>query len=434
MEQLPKIARERLAQQHAESEHPAADVLAGFIERSLGVDERQRVLTHLARCTDCRDALALAMPDELAAAPVNVTPERRAWYEWSLFRFGGLAAALTVIVVAVLLVRPHARQAQDASAPAQSGSVSTSSSPAPIAEPSSQTPTSDKTLRDENLTASKARPNEERDRITATLQKKQADALSAKPQNEMQAGDAGTVSSLTKPNNQAVVVGGAAASNVAVPAPSAKDAKAQKAQAQQRQDQQAQAQQNQRFQQTQSLDQLESNSAASQQATAPAAPPPPSRKEEVTVTAAAPAIASMQAEVSPLSKAKAAPAEKDSSRLGHGPLKSIASTLRWTISAAGTVQRSADNGVHWQDVPIAEGAKVRTLAVGDSGVWAGGSALYHTNNLGEHWDPVTVTDENHSMEGEITRIDLPSVSRVELQTSAGQKWTSNDGGHTWKLQ
>ena len=428
MEQLPKIARERLAQQHAESEHPAADVLAGFIERSLGVDERQRVLTHLAHCTDCRDALALAIPDELAVAPVNVTPQRRAWYEWSLFRFGGLAAALTVIVVAVLLVRPHARQAQDASAPAQAGSASATLSPGPVAEPTTQTPTSDKTLRDESLPASRAQSTEERDRITATLQKKETATESTKLQNEKQAGDAGTASKLARLHDEPIVVGGAVASNIAVPSHSAKDAKTQlqKAQtSQQRQDQQAQ-----------SFDQLESNSAASQQASTPAPPPPapPSRKEEVTVTAAAPAISTMQAEVSPRSKVKPAPAEAERSRLGRGPLKSVASALRWTISTAGTVQRSADNGAHWQDVSIAEGAKVRTLAVGDSGVWAGGSALYHTNDLGEHWDQVTVGNEGQSMEGEITRIDLPSVSRIDLQTSAGQKWTSNDGGHTWKLQ
>ncbi|MBV9610688.1 MAG: zf-HC2 domain-containing protein, partial [Acidobacteria bacterium] len=126
MEQLPKIARQRLAQQRAESDHPAADVLAAFVERSLAEDERERVLGHLARCAECRDVVALAMP-EAEPALRDALPQERAWHEWWVFRVGGLAAALVVIMVAVLLVRPHPRKGEEASVAAKLQTSETSS-------------------------------------------------------------------------------------------------------------------------------------------------------------------------------------------------------------------------------------------------------------------------------------------------------------------
>ncbi|MBV9608893.1 MAG: hypothetical protein JO187_05000, partial [Acidobacteria bacterium] len=112
----------------------------------------------------------------------------------------------------------------------------------------------------------------------------------------------------------------------------------------------------------------------------------------------------------------------------------VNSTIRWTISPAGAVQCSTDNGAHWQDISIAEGKTFRTLAASGSEVWAGGSALYHSSDFGADWAPVNVGNKQQAMEGEITRIQLPSETRVEVTTSAGQNWTSGDGGRTWSLQ
>src|SRR5262249_16016976 len=110
----------RLAQQRPDSEHPAADVLAAFVERALAPKEREDVLAHLARCADCRVVVALAGP-EAETGVATRQHQQRAWHEWWVFRVGGLAAALTVIVVAAALFLPHGRHAKEASAPAQPG-------------------------------------------------------------------------------------------------------------------------------------------------------------------------------------------------------------------------------------------------------------------------------------------------------------------------
>src|SRR5581483_12358462 len=173
MEQLPRIARERLAQQHANSEHPEADVLAAFIERSLRGPEREHVLAHLASCAECRDVVALSMPD-IEPELTNVQPQRRAWYEWSAFRFGGLAAALTVVVIAVVLFRPQARQAKEAATPAAPaanvapGSSVTSSDAKPPAPANAPAPSS--ALHDDEKATFSASAREQ-DKLARSLKK-----------------------------------------------------------------------------------------------------------------------------------------------------------------------------------------------------------------------------------------------------------------------
>ncbi len=142
MPEFPKLARERLAtqQQAASGTHPDADLLAAFAEQSLSGAEREQVLTHLAACPQCRQVVALAFPalEQPAPAAADVS---RAWHEWWVFRWGGLAAALAVILVAVYLARPRARVGQEAEAPEKAGaSIAVPATPAPpaVAPPAEQ--------------------------------------------------------------------------------------------------------------------------------------------------------------------------------------------------------------------------------------------------------------------------------------------------------
>jgi len=53
--------------------HPNADVLTAFAEQALAASERDGVLEHLARCGDCRELIALALPPaEIVAAPIAI--------------------------------------------------------------------------------------------------------------------------------------------------------------------------------------------------------------------------------------------------------------------------------------------------------------------------------------------------------------------------
>ncbi len=62
MQNVPKIVRERLRAVTPAVNHPDADALTAFAEHSLPELERDVVLEHLARCGDCRDIVALALP------------------------------------------------------------------------------------------------------------------------------------------------------------------------------------------------------------------------------------------------------------------------------------------------------------------------------------------------------------------------------------
>ena len=101
MQQLPQIVKVRL-QQTARSEHPDADALTAFAERSLPNLERSVVMEHLARCGECREVLALALPEiEEVVMPALV---RRPWLSMPALRWGAIAASL-IVVLSVGIVR-----------------------------------------------------------------------------------------------------------------------------------------------------------------------------------------------------------------------------------------------------------------------------------------------------------------------------------------
>lgn len=102
MQNVPKIVRERLKAVTPAVNHPDADVLTAFAERSLQERERASVLEHLARCGDCRDIVALALP---AAEPTQATVRRSpgGWLTWPTLRWGFVAAGVVAIAAFGLL-------------------------------------------------------------------------------------------------------------------------------------------------------------------------------------------------------------------------------------------------------------------------------------------------------------------------------------------
>src|SRR6204780_2867541 len=98
MQDVPKIVLKRLQETAVAGPHPDADLLTAFAEQSLAEPERVRVMDHLARCSDCREVLALALPAmELvavaaSAADASTTPARSRWFPWPVLRWGVAAA------------------------------------------------------------------------------------------------------------------------------------------------------------------------------------------------------------------------------------------------------------------------------------------------------------------------------------------------------
>src|ERR1043166_2094150 len=105
MENVPKIVRERLRIADVAVDHPDAEVLTAFAERSLPQVERGTVLEHLAHCGECREIVALALPP-MEAAEIPMAPSRRRRFTWPALRWG-FAVAGVVVIITLAVVQRH---------------------------------------------------------------------------------------------------------------------------------------------------------------------------------------------------------------------------------------------------------------------------------------------------------------------------------------
>jgi len=109
MQNVPKIVVKRLQSPTADS-HPDADLLTAFAEHSLGGRERAHVVEHLARCGDCREIVALALPaTEAVAASRSGNTARTGWFSWPVLRWGVVAVGM-VAVLSVGILQFRLRQ------------------------------------------------------------------------------------------------------------------------------------------------------------------------------------------------------------------------------------------------------------------------------------------------------------------------------------
>jgi hypothetical protein len=92
--------------------------------------------------------------------------------------------------------------------------------------------------------------------------------------------------------------------------------------------------------------------------------------------------------------------------------------LRWTVTSDGRVQRSSD-GRNWSDVPITKdnSVKFRALASDGDEVWVGGArgALYYSDDAGGTWRPHPI----EQVTGDIIRLNVNGKTLI-ISTSSGQ--------------
>jgi hypothetical protein len=83
------------------ADHPDANLLGAFAEKTLPKHEQSQLLKHLSICTGCRGVVALtaALPDPVGAAAA-VPPSAR-WFAWPFLRWGALATCVVVVGAAV---------------------------------------------------------------------------------------------------------------------------------------------------------------------------------------------------------------------------------------------------------------------------------------------------------------------------------------------
>src|ERR1700757_4054503 len=100
MQNVPNIVRERLKVATPVS-HPDADTLTAFSERLLPEAERATVLEHLAQCGECREVVALALPENESSQPVFGSSGSR-WFAWPTLRWAFVAAGVAIVAVGVV--------------------------------------------------------------------------------------------------------------------------------------------------------------------------------------------------------------------------------------------------------------------------------------------------------------------------------------------
>ncbi|HTS37607.1 MAG TPA: YCF48-related protein [Candidatus Solibacter sp.] len=477
MSTIPKIVLARLKADAAATKHPDADVLTAFAERALSARERAGVIEHLARCGDCREVVAMALPP-VETAPV-VVRERSYSFAWPLLRWGfaGLGVLLIGWFGVLQLQRSH-------------NSVN-------VAKFVKQRVSSDTTTSSTN--PSPAPSAAERGANAAETAKTSADAPSSRPNAFTKlpepAQHAETASTVTNHQPHRALVGSSAGANVSGPLASMQ---------QQQQvaipgavgviagKQAATLEQPGAVSETvevagaaPQVDNAENSDALNSNAQNEVATlrdqPSPAKTEDVSRAKPPQApTASAQPTAGARLKAQSAPTANVPLN-GRGLTQTVATASvaapRWNISASGSLQRSFDQGSTWQDVNVlamtlppnqfassdtlskvavtaeltpskekdAEKKNVkrenspltfRAVTANGADVWAGGShgILYHSSDGGNQWMRVIPSAAGKALTDNILMLEFPDPQHGRLTTSNAEIWTTSDSGQTWQKQ
>jgi Photosynthesis system II assembly factor YCF48 len=471
MENIPNIAnivRERLKAASPVVDHPDANVLTAFAEKSLPAIERTAIVEHLARCADCRDIVALALPPTEAAEPV-VVPTRTRWLTWPTLRWGFVVGGIVAVAsVGVLQYQQRSHEARFVlQAPtsvldteARNESPAPSSVPAPSsmakktvapADTLSAAPTNALTIPPESVP-----PSEQQKPSRQQLQFN--DSLARKTTT----GKAMAHGPFTPYQQQAIVQQAPApmapntfARQQYADAPAATPSTSMAVEVQGAAPQVMAEDQN---HEAKVLDQSADDQRNYSKAKAPVmvanAPPPAASAEPGVQTQTA--------------STKNIPI--NGRNFTQFAALSLLPTPLWTISPTGALQRSTDQGNTWQDVEVnaapsqfagamssvvvmkAARAKeeadkkslkrdssspvFRVVTAAGVEVWAGGNnaALYHSVDAGAHWTRVQPSLAGAVLTGDILTLEFPDPQHGRITTSTSEVWTTADAGQTWQKQ
>lgn len=144
MPELSSLLRQRLGAAPAPKTHPDADTLTAYVEKLLPTTERSRILQHISECADCREVVALILPDELpveerqpailGGKEIGSYKTKRRWFLTPSF---GLAASIVAMAlgVGIVLEMPSAKHVSSFRPSATPEQEARAVPPPPSAEP-----------------------------------------------------------------------------------------------------------------------------------------------------------------------------------------------------------------------------------------------------------------------------------------------------------
>ena len=447
MMQLGKTIREGLGRQAAapQVQHPDADLLTSFLEQTLPQAERQQVMRHLSLCGDCREVVALALP-EMEVSPVAVAqPEASGWTSspwtsWIGLRWAATAAAVLLIAGTVTVYR---------SGNQPSGIAKIVDGPDAVA----------------NLKVRQAEASaEKRSLPTAPLA---AQNEGAAPQNTVARAQKDR-SAESKPAEAAPLM----ASAVQPPSPvNAVETKSKKTADEARSDQlgatmakatqpplvppSAEALSQPNLSSSAKVAQLERPVAvagAMPAATGNANPFPSGSgralresNEPVLQTYNQPEGVFTVQTNQPRSNVtfrgrESAALMRQREPMGVGmfsnpPMPNAPSlNRRWQVTSDGQLKRSHAIGEDFHPVHVADGIFFKSVAESGSEVWAGGvgGALYHSTDDGKSWMKLMPSAGDQALIADVTAIRATGRGAAELDTSNAERWITIDGGQHWR--
>lgn len=481
MQEISNSLRQRLRARPEPKVHPDLDLLTAYIEQALPAAERSQVVQHLADCGYCREIVALSLPEsqpeQVAAAPA---PRRPVWwvpaYRWA-------AVAATLAIAATLVIEKPWKSSSTSFGPTKA--VSDGSQAATSQPPSGTLPTTQAT---NNAPATES-PATENDALSMATR---APAKASKPNDRGAAGpvarDDGAVKAESQNRSGAVLgaIGGLKSAPAMAPAPppvtivqaapvpalqvGARDSEGDYMNptilSNQTADTSAEsvppeaptprgasvaqgASQARKF-----TPKISAQYLADNKMDVPVVPP------QTEATAAAPsavdstlaksggfklkskvheAINKTVSTVKGAASAKSAPSTffslaaptsmSSPADADHDAARSSPPQVRWRITPEGTLLRSTDVGGWHQVYSESPDIQFRVVQPHGSEVWAGGNhgTLIHSWDGGVDWNKLSVPDSSAS---DITGISIDG-DNVQVKTSNGQTFVSNDHGKTW---
>jgi Photosynthesis system II assembly factor YCF48 len=434
MQSIPKIVRERLKAAPVSVNHPEANVLTAFSEQLLSEVERTALLEHLSGCRECREIVALALPETDTTIGVKV-PGRSGWLTWPSFRWGFAAAGIVAIAVIGLVEYQRPKQASLVA---------------------------DKESRDQIL----ATHDQGGPQLPATDEPNSIPKIGQPPAAARTEEARQTEPQLT--HGGRATHSGQMASSASRGSGFGPKMPVQWQQQQQTTEVQAHA-----------LD-LKAPPATLKQQSADTSANLNGLATQGTQAQASQALMAVQAQAQPAPLPRQ-PSEqffdynagvgkaKPASNSYHGAAAVFGGPVaRWNISATGALQRSLDEGATWQDVDVnadaagastlavmarASRAKVaqekdadkrvprapepppvfRVVAANGADIWAAGSngVVYHSLDFGNHWTRVLLSSAGTALTGDVVGLEFSDSQHGKITTSVGELWTTSDGGFTW---